>query len=131
MEGLEKSFNEKIINVWNIVYDFSGESMYVFSDYEAVKKAVVGSIWSYCTVEEEDPAVDMIINYVTDVLAKSEDVPCIPISIDNLSIIIYRFTIDNTHLIHKVLSKCYNQVDEYTQDEIKRIFNGQLSNLAE
>lgn len=130
MEDAEKVFNDKLINVWNIVYDFSGENMYVFSDFEAVKNAVIGSIWSYCTVEDNDPAVDMIVEYISNILSKSEDVPCIPISVDNLSIVIYRFTIDNTHLIHKVLSKCFNQVDGDLQDEIKRIFNGQLSNHA-
>lgn len=130
MEDIEKVFNDKIINVWNIVYDFSGENMYVFSDFEAVKNAVIGSIWSYCTVKDDDPAVEMIVEYITDILNKSEDVPCIPISIDNLSIVIYRFTIDNTHIIHKVLAKCFNQVDDDLQEDIKRIFNGELSNRS-
>lgn len=130
MDDKDRVFADKIINVWNIVYDFSGENMYVFSDFESVKNAVIGSIWSYCTNEENDPSIEMIVEYVTDILNTSENVPCIPITVDNLSIIIYKFSIDSSHIIHKVLSKCFNQVGEELQEDIKRIFNGELLNHA-
>lgn len=122
------SFNEKTINVWSVVYDFCGDNMYTFSDYEAVKSAVIGSIWSYCTLEDEDDTIEQITSYVKDILDKSEDIACLPISVDTLSIIIYKFTIDNSHMIHKVLSKCYSQVNTELQEDIRKIFNGELSN---
>ncbi len=130
MDDKDRVFADKVINVWNIVYDFNGENMYVFSDFESVKNAVIGSIWSYCTDKDDDPSIEMIVEYVSGVLESSENVPCIPITVDNLSIIIYRFSIDSSHIIHRVLSKCFGQVDSELQDEIKRIFNGELSSHA-
>lgn len=124
----EVDFTDKTINVWSVVYDCSGDNMYVFSDYEAVKSSVIGSIWSYCTLDDEDETIEQIISYVKDILDKSEDISCLPISVDSLSIIIYKFTIDSSHMIHKVLSKCYPKVEADLQEDIKKIFNGEPSN---
>lgn len=129
MDVKEKVFADKLINVWVIVYDYSGENMYVFSDYEAVKKSVIGSIWSYCTANENDPSIETVVQYVNGMLEEYENVPCIPIVVDNLSIIVYRFTIDSSHIIHKVLSRVYNNVEKDLQDQIRTIFNSELSDL--
>lgn len=109
------------IVVWQVVYDFNSSSFYIFTNFESVKNAIIGSIATYCDCED-DVAVDFLTRCVEDKLAGLSEDDVIPIFINNLSITIYRFVMDESTEINKILRECHSLADGKLRSRIEKLF---------
>lgn len=112
---------DKCIELWHVVYDFNADSVYTFTDYESVKSSIIGSIATYCDSDDE-LMNNLILSYVQDILDGASDQSMIPITVNNLSIVVYKYKLDRSNKIWKVLAECYNNVDGAIRDKIKSLF---------
>ncbi len=112
-------FQNQVVNVWAIVYDQDARKIYTFTDWQRVLQAVDGSIRSYL----DCPMADATFDKVIEDLRECHDRNYIPIKVNNLIITIYRWELDSTNPLHRVLSKCYEVVNDEVKLEIMSLFS--------
>lgn len=115
-------FRDKVITIWMVVYDSDADKIYAFNTFKQALIAIEGSLRGYILDESE-----VSNSYVEDTLDKIkeyEEEPCIPIRFGNLTIVIYRWSLDNKTLIHNTLSECYDRIlDADLKDKIENLFS--------
>lgn len=111
----------KNIDLWIVAYDGDVDNVYTFSDFDSVKRAIDGYVWSFNTDEDLDTIWNGLIKFLLEMLDTHRDSTIIPISVNSMNIVIYHFKFDETCFINKILSRCYDQVDDDTKREIDKI----------
>lgn len=111
-----------VVVVWQVIYDFNADSFYIFTNFQSVKNAVISSIATYCDYDD-DVAMDFLTSCVEDKLEGLQTKDVIPIFINNLTITIYRFVMDESTEINKVLRECYSVVDDKLKARISNLFS--------
>ena len=98
------------LTLWFVVYDESSSQAYAFADFESVLRSIEGSIKAYHG--EDDSDIDAAVEYMLQDLRKLDKIPCVPVRYQKLFMMIYRFPLDHTHPLVKLLQKCHSQVRE-------------------
>ncbi len=111
-----------VVVVWQVIYDFNADSFYIFTNFQSVKNAVISSIATYCDYDD-DVAMDFLTSCVEDKLEGLQTKDVIPIFINNLTITIYRYVMDESTEINKVLRECYSVVDDKLKARISNLFS--------
>lgn len=117
--GLEK-FSEDVLESWLILYDGDPDKAYMFDDFEKVLASVESSVRGY--IGEENPGYDAIFDNLVGKVRDQRDAPVIPLRVNDLFILIYRWEWDKTHVLHKLLCKCYDVVDDDLRIQIDHAF---------
>jgi hypothetical protein len=98
------------LTLWYVVYDESSSQAYAFADFESVLRSIEGSIKAYHGDDDSD--IDAAVEYMLQDLRKLDRTPCVPVRYKKLFMMIYRFPLDHTHPLVKLLQKCHSQVRE-------------------
>ena len=113
---------DQVIKLWIVVYDQDQRRIYSFTDYNKMVNSVEGSIASYIT--DDDKEADKMIEYCVDYIKQHAEDPCIPIVFGKLSMVIYKWSLDYTNNIHRVLIDCYSQItDDILKKRIEDLFS--------
>lgn len=118
---MSSNFSDNIINLYTIVYDCDAERIYTFTDFDKAVSSIESSIRGYAL--EENQEIDECVEGLRSHLHTLRDQSIIPISINDLFIVMYKWEIDQYNQIHKLLSKFYDVADDATKDEIEFLFN--------
>jgi hypothetical protein len=106
-----KSFAERLLDLelslWFVVYDESATRSYAFADFESVLRSIEGSIKTYHG--DDDTNVEIAVELMLEDLRRLSHAPCVPVKYKNLKIAIFRFPLDRTHPVVKLLEKCHRQ----------------------
>jgi len=106
-----KSFAKRLLNleltIWYVVYDKLASRSYAFADFESVLRSIEGSIKAYHG--DDDTNVEMAVELMLEDLRRLSHAPCIPVKYQNLEISVFRFPLDHTHPLVKLLEKCHRQ----------------------
>jgi hypothetical protein len=114
---------DQVIRLWSIVYDGDADQVYTFTDWASVMRSIEGSVESYLG----DPyATNPIIKAALADVSGWHDHPFIPIKINDLNINVYMWELDAFNPLHKVIVKCYEQVNEKTKEELLTFFSNPL-----
>lgn len=113
-------FDEDVLVAWFIVYDCDPDKVYSFDDYDKVIASVESSMRGYVG---DDEKYDEEFQRVLNNLRSKKDAPLIPMRLDNLTIFIYRWEMDKTHVLHKLLCECYDKVDGDLRQKITCAFD--------
>lgn len=114
----------QVIQFWTVVYNNDADCVYVFFDWSKVLQGVDGSLRTYMDegIETESLVKNLMVN-----LQDWSHRPLIPININrknhHFSIDIYRWEIDAFTPLYRVLSRCYEQVDDDTKLEIMSLLS--------
>ncbi len=114
----------QVIQCWTVVYNNDADCVYVFFDWKKVLAGVEGSLRTY--MDEGIEAESLIRNLMVNLRDWSYR-PLIPIHIHRkrykFSIDIYRWEIDAFTSLYRILSRCYEQVDDATKLEIMTLLS--------
>ena len=113
-------FRNQVIRLWALVYDQDADRVYTFTDWNNVLRSVDGSIRTY--LGEDGQQIEYLVKSIMVELQEWHWRAFIPIKVNNLVIMIYRWEIDPSNPIHKMLSRCYEQVDDTLKLEIVDLF---------
>lgn len=114
------NFANKIIELWMIIYDQDYDRIYTFSDFNQVLRSIDVSIRGYLC---DDPVCDDVCSRILQSTAKLKGHQCvIPIVVDKLQIMVYRWELDKTTKVHKLLAECHGHVPDKLQSEITDLF---------
>ena len=115
------SFDNKIIELWMIIYDQDYDRIYFFTNFDQIIASVESSIRGYLC---DDPICDDVCVKISKSIRRLKNRQCvIPMVIDKLQISIYRLELDKATRIHQLLAKCHEHVPDKLQSEITSIFN--------
>lgn len=115
-----KEFSDKHLTFWTITYNSDPNGVFVAHSFEQVISSVECSIRGY--VIEDSYLIDDLITHMVLDLNPLEHVQCIPIIYNTLRIMINRWDLDNKSHLHKLLSECYQQVDNSLKNKIKNLY---------
>jgi len=113
-------FSNKIIELWMIIYDQDYDRIYTFSNFDQVLGSVDVSIRGYLC---DDPVCDEVCARILRSIETLKGRQCvIPIMVDKLQISIYRWELDKTTKVHRLLAECHEHVPDKLQSEINDMF---------
>jgi hypothetical protein len=117
---MNRKFENKVVSLYTVVYDADPDKVYSFCDFDKALASIESSVRGYA-VDDNEVVDQMTAALIKEVVARKE-FPCIPIIMNELQIILYRWELDQFHPIHKVLTGSYNQVNDTTKDAIEILF---------
>jgi hypothetical protein len=103
-------FKEQVITVWMIIYDGDASRIYTTTTFDKMLASIESSIRGYCG--EDTPAAEEMYQQILDRVVEARDEPCIPMRFNNLTIVVYRWEIDNSNQIHHLLGRCHDIIDD-------------------
>jgi hypothetical protein len=118
-KAASEDLNDKVLNVWMIVYDGEASRVYSFGDHSKAMASIEGSIRGYLGDDLEEAICQRMMQVVQD----RKYAPCIPLIIDKLQIVIYRWELDKMHPVHQVLRECYDSVNDDLKSKIAALFS--------
>lgn len=114
--AVNPDLREQVIRFWAVVYNNDSDCVYYFFDWHKVLAAVDGSLRTYLDegIETESVVKNLMLN-----LQDWQHRSFIPIFLtqdkNEFTVTIYRWEIDSTTPLFRVLSRCYSQVDDDTK----------------
>ena len=115
-------FKERIITIWMIIYDNDASRVYTTTSFDKMLASVESSLRGYCG--DETPASEEMYQQVIDRIKEAEEQPAIPMRFNNLNVVVYRWEIDDSNPVHRVLSQCYDVVeDQGLKEQINSLFS--------
>lgn len=114
----------QVIQLWTVVYNNDADCVYVFFDWSKVLRSVDGSLRTYL---DEGLKTEVIVKNLMLNLQDMDHRPLVPIKLtsgkNEFCIDIYRWEIDQFTPLYRVLSRCYEQVDDDTKLEIMALLS--------
>lgn len=101
-------FDDKVVSLWVITFDLDISRTYVYTSFDKMKMAI-GSHLLMTLPDFNDGEVQ---NVVDTILEKLDGVVFSPIIINEDSLVIRRIDLDRHNQVHKVLSDCYDLLNE-------------------
>lgn len=105
MANFAKRLLDLELTLWFVVYDDMASRSYAFADFESVLRSIEGSIKAYHG--DEDTDIEMAVDMMLDDLRRLSKMPCVPVKYKNLKMAIFRFPLDYTHPLVKLLERCH------------------------
>jgi len=96
-----------IVRIWLLIFD--NKQVYSFTDHKKLKAAVIGYIHSYY-----ENSIDKVIfqsRKLLDQLDEYKELTFVPVRFDKLNFFICKWDIDNTHVLHQILTQCESAID--------------------
>lgn len=123
---ISPDLKDQVIVMWVVAYHQDVDCVYTFFDWQKVLQGVEGSIRTY--VDYDDSTTDEFIAVLMDNLKDADRRCVIPITLNladrkDFVITIYRWEIDTHTPLFRVLSKCYEQVDQATKIDIMALLS--------
>ncbi len=115
-----------MVVLWTLVYHQDADCVYPFFSWDQVLRGIEGSIRTYA--DDDDPKTDAFIQCLMENLKDAGERCVIPICLNMSSgrefiITVYRWEIDASTPLFRVLSKCYEQVDQTTKIDIMALLS--------
>jgi hypothetical protein len=112
-------FRDQVICLWVIVYDQDTDRAYTFTNWSQVLRSIEGSVRTYL---DESPEVDCLVEHLVGHLRGWASRPYIPIRINNLIVTVYRWELDPSNPLHRVLARCYDVANDTLKLDIMALF---------
>lgn len=116
----------QVITFWAVVYHKDSDCVYPYFSWDRVVASIDGSLRTFADCD----GAEAIISQLTSALQNWSNRAFIPITVTfrdfTFTVDIYRWELDHTTPLFRILSKCYDQVDSTLKVDIM----GLLSNPA-
>ncbi len=124
---ISPDLKSQVIVLWTVVYDRDPNCAYSFFSWQQVLNAIEGSLLTYLD-DDENPQANELVQILVSKLADADMMAIIPIQINmsndkQFAVSIFRWEIDATTPLFRVLSKCYEQVDVTTKADIMALLS--------
>lgn len=116
----------QVIVLWALVYHQDADCVYPCFSWDQVLRGIEGSLRTY--IDDDDPKTDVFIKFLMENLKGASMRALVPICLNMSSgkefmITVYRWEIDSSTPLFRVLSKCYEQVDATTKVDIMALLS--------
>lgn len=119
----------QVIIVWNVVYYKDPDCVYPYFSWDRVLNSIDGSLRTF--MDDESAETETIIKNCLSTIKNWRHRVFIPISLTTvnglgITIDIYRWEIDHSTPLFRVLSKCYEQADQTLKIDILGLLSNPL-----
>jgi hypothetical protein len=118
-------FKQQVITVWMIVYDGEADQVYTTTSFDKMLASIESSLRGF--YGQDDPGAEEVYQQIIAKVRSAEKSPAIPMRFGPLSIVVYRWEIDDSNKIHSILGQCHDIIeDSYLKEEIESLFSASV-----